>query len=54
MKVKVSSVAVGALGTILKALGEHLVEIGKSFGVDLLQEAAPLGTVRILRKSLEI
>ncbi len=30
MKVKVVPVVVGALGTILKALGKHLEEIGNS------------------------
>ena len=45
---------VGALGTIPKALGKHLDEIGTNVRADLLQKAALLGTARILRKTLEI
>ncbi len=33
---------------------KHLDEIGTNVRVDLLQKAEPLGTVRILRKTLEI
>ncbi len=51
---KVVPVVVGALGTILKALGKHLEEIGTIVRVDLLQKAALLGTARILKKALEI
>ena len=54
VKVKVVPVVVGALGTIPKALGKHLDEIGTNVRVDLLQKAALLGTARILRKTLEI
>ena len=39
-----SSVVVGALGTILKALGKHLDEIGTNVRIDLLQkEGGALG-----------
>ena len=54
VKVKVVPVVIGALGTIPKALGKHLDEIGTNVRVDLLQKAALLGTARILRKTLEI
>ncbi len=47
-------VVVGSLGSIFKAPGKHLDEIGTNVRVDLLQKAALLGTVRILRKTLEI
>ncbi len=43
-----------AVGTIPKALGKHLDEIGTNVRVDLLQKAALLSTARILRKTLEI
>ena len=35
---KVVPVVVGALGTIPKALGKHLDEIGKKVRIDLLQK----------------
>ena len=54
VKVKVGPVVVGANGTILKALGKHLDEIGTNVRVDHLQKVAYLGTARILRKTLEI
>ena len=54
VKVIVVPVVVGANGTILKALGKHLDEIGTNVRVDHLQKVAYLGTARILRKTLEI
>ncbi len=45
---------VGALGTIPKALGKRLEEIGTNVRVDLLQKAVLLGTGMILRKTFEI
>ena len=53
-KATIVLVAVGALGTIPKALEKHLQEIRTSVGVDLLQRMALLGTARILRKTLAI
>ncbi len=54
VKVKVVPMVVGALGTIPKALGNNLEEIGTNVRVDQLQKATLLGTARILRKTLEI
>ena len=54
IKVKVVPVVVGALGTIPKELVKHLNEKGTSVRVALPQNAALLGTARILRKTLEI
>ena len=51
VKLKVVPVVVG---TIPKALEKHLMEIGTSVRVELLQKAALFGTARILRKTLEI
>ena len=45
---------VGALGTIPKALGKHLDEVGTNVRIDMLQKVALLGTAKILRKTLEI
>ena len=54
VEVNVAPVVVGALGTIPKALGKHLDEIGTNVRIDLLQKAALLGKARILRTTLVI
>ena len=54
-KVKIVPVVIGVLGTIPKALGKHLDEIGTNVRIDLLQKATLLGTAKILlRKTLKI
>ena len=54
IRVEVIPAVVGSLGTIPRALENHLEEIGCDVKVELLQKAALLGTARILRKTLEI
>ena len=51
VKVKVIHMVVGALGTILKALGKHLYEIGTNVRIDLLQKAGAVGNSKDPKKN---
>ena len=54
VKVKVIPLVVGSLGAIPKQLGNRLTQIGITVGNAQVQKTVLLGTVRILRKVLEI
>ena len=47
-------VVVGALGTIPKALGKHLDELGTNVTGRFATEGGAFGKLRIMRKTLEI
>ena len=51
---KIITLVVGSLGAIPKQFGNRLKEIGIAVGTAQVQKAVLLGTVRILRKVLEI
>ena len=51
---KVIPLVVGSLGAIPKQFGNRLKQIGFTVGAAQVQKTVPLGTVRILRKVLEI
>ena len=54
VRVKIIPVVIGALGTIPNDLEERINEIGISLKTAQIQMLVLLGTVRILRKVLEI
>ena len=54
VKVKIIPLAVGSLGAIPKQFGNRLKQIGIAVGTAQVQKTVLLGTVRILRKVLEI
>ena len=54
VKVKIIPLIVGSLGAIPKPFGNRLKQIGITVGTSQVQKTVLLGTVRILRKVLEI
>jgi len=46
-------IVVGALGTVAKGLEKNLKKAGSNATVELLQKAALVGTLRILRRVLD-
>jgi len=50
---KVIPIVVGAVGTVSKGLEKNLKKAGSNVTVKLLQKAALLGTLRILRMVLD-
>ena len=53
MKIVVTSIAIGTLGTVPKELKKRLESIGIETKVDELQKSVIVNTARILRKVLE-
>ena len=53
IKAKVVPIVIGALGAVTPNLSKHLVAIGVTTRIELLQKAALLGTARLLRGVLE-
>ena len=54
VKVKMIPLVVGSLGAVPKQFGNRLKQIGITAGTAQVQKTVLLGTVRILRKVLEI
>ena len=54
VKVKIIPLVLGSLGAIPKPFGNRLKQIGITAGTSQVQKRVLLGTVRILRKVLEI
>ena len=54
VKVKIIPLLVGTLGALSKQFGNRLKQIGITAGTAQVQKTVLLGTVRILRKVLEI
>ena len=54
VKVRIKPLVVGSLGAIPKPFGNRLKQIGITAGTSQVQKRVLLGTVRILRKVLEI
>ena len=54
VKVKIIPLLVGTLGALSKQFGNRLKQIGITAGTAQVQKTVLFGTVRILRKVLEI